>query len=242
MKLQFFLLAIILTFITSCNTEHNVSVIMKKGNEWVWDNQSIQDAMSKKSKYIEKEVLDKLKEIQHENSNSIADVFCRQSLQRESYELMAITYLALGSDTLKFIKKFKINQELKDFKTMLAPTIKKRLYLIFLLENYSPKNELEAKIVEKIMEYSPCDVSNSWATEKDSINYGYYHDGYRNFKLHEYKIGPLTEEQYIYIKIFEENGTVEVVYVSDKEKGRIKTIFAYTIDYKYYSGEKMPKK
>ncbi len=237
MKLQLLLLAIILTVTTGCNTRYKSTAFIKKGDEWVCTNQLI----SKKSKDIEKEVLLKVEEIQYENSNNITDLFCRQTLQWESYALIDLTSSALGRDTLEFLKRFKLNNELKNVKLRIVPIIKKRLQLIDLVKDYQPKNELEAKIIERIREY-PGSASERWPTEQ-GIDYNYYNGGsFHNFKLHEYKIGPLVEGKYIYVKIFEENGSVEYVGVSDKEKGRTKTIFVYAIDYKYPPAHKNAEK
>lgn len=229
MKLQLFLLLAFFLAIISCNTKLNASSIIKQGNDWVLDNHDIQEMMNfKKAKEIEKEVLAKVEEIQNENSNSD-----KQVLQPDSQNLMATTIDALGNETLKFLKRFKLDNTMEYVKVSLVPAIKERLKLTALLDNYFPKNELEAKIVEKVREYSPCRVYGSWPTERDNIDYNYFHEGYRKFKLHEYKIGPLADGKYIYVKIFEENGVVVVVCISDKEKEAINTIFVYTIDYKY---------
>lgn len=226
MKLQLLLLITLLVVLTGCNTRPKASAIMKNGNAWVWDNKI------QKSKDIEKEVLAKIEEIQYENSNSINNFFCKQTLQHESYVLLTITASALGSDSLEFLKRFKLNDELKYVKLEIVPIIKKRLQLIALVKDYQPKNELETKIIERIREY-PGRASGRWASEQ-GIDYNYYNGGaFHNFKLHEYKIGPLVDKKYIYVKIYEENGAVDYVGVSDKEKGRTKTIFVYWIDYKY---------
>jgi len=230
MKVQSFLLLAFTIIMTGCNTK---SVITKQGGEWLWDNQNIQDAMSKKLKDIEKEVLAKVEEIQQKNDSNTNTYYCELMLQEDSYVLMCITSSALGSDTLDYLKKFKLNNELKYAKTGIVPFIKKRLQLIVLTKDYQPKNELESRIIERIREY-PGQATSYWPTEKYYRDYDYYHDKhFHNFKLHEYKIGPLAEGKYIYVKIFEENGVVDVLCVSDKEKGRTKTIFIYGLDYKY---------
>lgn len=231
--LYIFVLAVSL-IITGCNTRPDTSAIMKQGDEWMWENQNINAMMKlKKSKDIEREVITKIKEIQDKNENGITDVLVGRTLNEESYQLIALTCFALGNDTLNLLKKFKLDSTMEDVKIIVQPYIKKRLRLISLLGNYSPKNELEAKIVEKIREYPPCAFCISWPTEKKNIDYNYYHNEYSKFILHEYKIGPLNEGKYIYVKMFEENGVVDIVYVSDKEKGREKAVFVYLIDYKY---------
>lgn len=228
-----FLLAVSL-IITGCNTRPDTTAIIKQGDCWVWDGKNIEDVMKfKKSKDIEREVIAKVEEIQDKNENGITDVFVGRTLNEESYQLVALTCFALGNDTLNFLKKFKRDSTMENVKFIVQPYIKKRLRLIALLENYTPKDGLEAKIIEKIREYPPCAFCCCWPTEKHSIDYYYYHNEYSKFKLHEYKIGPLTEGKYIYVKMFEENGIVDTVYISDKEKGREKAVFVYLIDYKY---------
>lgn len=237
MKLQLLLSAILLITIAGCNTKPNASAIVKKEGEWVWNNQHISDVMVKrKSKDIEKEVLAKVAEIQYESSGGIIDVFCAQELQMDSCELLEVSSLALGNDTLTFIKKFKINDKVKFFKTQLAPIIKKHLRLIALVRDYQPHNGLETEIIEQIKEYPPVSADGYWPTEKNSMLYEHFNvEPFHNFKLHEYKIGPLADNKYIYVKIYEENGSIEYAGISDSEKGRDRTIFSYRIDYKYPS-------
>lgn len=141
----------------------------------------------KKTDYIEEKVLKKLKEILAEGKGR-NDKF--NTLLYESG-------LSLGSKTLDFLEELKLrNNEFGIKETM--QIIRDRLQLVTMLQDYSPKNELEAKIINKIKFYSS-DTEYSFWIDDDSRNAG---SKMPSLMLKTIKLGPLRDGKYVYVKCY----------------------------------------
>ena len=144
------------------------------------DGKSIGEKMrTEKSEYIETAVLNKLKKLDMTENNI------------KYFQLIEITEMSTGIETLRFIN----NLSGLDEKTMLLikaniPVIKRRLAMLSLVKKYTPKNEFEKKIMNKIKLYSPIILFAPWYDE-------YSYDLYKSLK-----VGPLKDGKYLYIKLY----------------------------------------
>ena len=175
----------------------------------------------KKTDYIEEKILQKLKEILAEGKGR-NDKF--NTLLYESG-------LSLGTKTLDFLEGLKIRDDEFGIKETMQ-LIRERLQLVTMLQGYSPKNELEAKIINRIRFYSPgIEYSLGWSDD-ESRRVG---SKMALSMLKTLKIGPLQDGKYVYVKCYGDEllneGKVGGFEASAAENGCIKFSYSLGEDY-----------
>jgi hypothetical protein len=235
------LLCFIVTLtVFGCKTKDGIGVTISLKDNDVFIDRMPLDEVEKhwKAKRIEKRILAKLKQIQAKAEKSTDTEVLNPESYPEFYCLLSNTCLILGKDSLKYLKSLKIKNEHYIFVVKeLVPIIEARLKLIDLLKGYSPKNELEAKILNRIKEYSAMGQSSYWWNEGLHKN-----DAPMTSSLiGKLKIGPLLNDKYIYVRYY---GTES--YEGDKILGfqaatavKSKIILAYELDYNLPSTKKL---
>lgn len=141
----------------------------------------------KKTVYIEEKVLKKLKEILAEGKGR----------NNRFNFLLYSAGLSVGTKTLDFLEELKIRDDEFGTKETMQ-LIRERLQLVAMLQDYSPKNELETRIVNRIRFYSP-DTEYSFWVDNESRKMG---SKMPSSMLKALKLGPLQDGKYVYVKCY----------------------------------------
>ena len=182
----------LITLLVSCNSNKEVSLIIKKDNVY-FNNIPLYKIQRKwEANRIEKIILNKLEQIHQKTVKSNSK---NREVATQFLELVSIASMTLGNDTLIFLHSLRSYYD-DEYLLMLYKIdtlIRSRLELINLLKDYKPQNQLETKIINRVLRYSP-NICNPY--------YSDYHNDLLYPLLKTIRIGPLKKGKFIIIKCF----------------------------------------